>query len=845
MKKVLCLTTALFLGSAASPAASQEQLESEGGFTIGVQQIDIDPNSAKFNEYRDIRDGFQLYDLWFDLIDGPSARFLDFRGSNLLREDQAIDFRFGEFGRWNFEINRREIPRRISNQAVTPYIYRGDGLFVVPAQVPIVEEGVPSLVPPGPAQNNPSMQLNDALIAAWLPDNLRPVELGTQRNRTSALLNLPLLEQINFRLRYSDERRDGFGVTYGPFGDRPPRTHNIQLPEPIDYTTREMGFDAEYGGSAFQANLSYLYSDFDNNVETMRWENIYFTPEPGADFVATVVDTPRNVSTVGQRSLAPDNFAHHVSLAGGVNMPMNGRLAATVAYGWMKQNQTLLPYSFSSLGLDWQDPNKLPRQRADAEMRTTRADLDYTFNPLKRLNLRAFLRYYDLDNRTPTDQWLYVTQDTATTAGGVDYRNHRQNLAYEYDKLNYGLDASQYFAFWRSTLTLGYEREEIDRDFREADTDENIFKASLRTRPANWLALRAGYRYGDRSAGTYNDQITALSYWYTQEQAPTGVGVARDNPSFAFANHPDLRKYDVSDRERNEFDLAASIAALQDLELGAAFGYRKDDFDSGVRPTQPLLDFPNPERLVPGVAETFTLGQQLGLLEQKQQNYSVDAHYAPSSRWSFNLFGNHQRHESDFRGMVFNENRRENLDEVGPAIGNLGRWDDGRYLFDASLDDRTNTFGAGAGFEVIPGRLRLSTNYTLSRGKVDLEYSGYGTPEVLGDPVVGTEIPWGEFQFAFDDPETVRHNQYVFNASLEYQVVQGLIFGFHYLFDRYSLQDWMLEAEGPWVEQVGSEFFLRDTSRDNRWGNRLVTMGTVFGPSYEAHVGSVTMTYRF
>jgi hypothetical protein len=46
---------------------------------------------------------------------------------------------------------------------------------------------------------------------------------------------------------------------------------------------------------------------------------------------------------------------------------------------------------------------------------------------------------------------------------------------------------------------------------------------------------------------------------------------------------------------------------------------------------------------------------------------------------------------------------------------------------------------------------------------------------------------------------------------------------------------------------VGSEFLLRDTSSatSNQWGNRLINLGSYLGPSYEAHFGAVTLTYRF
>jgi hypothetical protein len=69
--------------------------------------------------------------------------------------------------------------------------------------------------------------------------------------------------------------------------------------------------------------------------------------------------------------------------------------------------------------------------------------------------------------------------------------------------------------------------------------------------------------------------------------------------------------------------------------------------------------------------------------------------------------------------------------------------------------------------------------------------------------------------------------------------------GVHYLFNYYRIEDWTQEPFGPWVERVGSEFYLRDSSRDNRWGNRLVFLGSYLAPNYDANVGYLTLTYKF
>jgi MtrB/PioB family decaheme-associated outer membrane protein len=878
MKKTLCLTTAFFLlGSAASQASAQEQVDSSGGFTLGVQQVEINRNSAKFNEYRDIRDGFYLYDFWFDLL--ADREFVMFNGSNLLRDDQSIDFRVGAFGSWSFEVNRNEIPHRLSNKARTPFINQGDGLFTVPSPVglPVTDVGEPAVatsgynLAPTQAQANAGLLTNnDAATAAWLGTHLRPTDLGTQRNKTAGTFRFSPLGGLNLSLSYSDERKDGSKITYGPIGDRPPRTLNVQLPEPIDYVTRELKFAAEYNQAAYQAQFTYLYSDFNNKIETLNWQNIY--ARTGVELADPTYDqwAGHRVATFGQRSLQPDNTYQNAALSLGINLPMASRLAATAAYGLMRQDERLLPYSTSSFGTtSLGAARELPRSRADADIDTMLLKVDYTLNPFDRLNLRAFFRYYDLNNDTPRDQWWYVTSDTvvgneAGTTGNIPSgnptsKNQRVSLAYAYDQMNYGLDTSFNLPFWRTTLGLGYEREEIDRDFREANTDENMYRVSVRARPANWVTIRAKYLFGDREGDGYNNTVTRQSYWYTNNITGTELtGTDLDNPLVSFSNHPDMRKYDVSDRERNQFDLSTNIMPLSGVNLSTSYLYRKDDYGSGVRPVAGLADVPfdtvrNPttDAITNVEKGALTPGDQLGLLETKTQRYAVEAVYAANDRLTLTAFGSRETIEALQRGLEFDENFK--LNPSNAQENELGPWYEARGQWLAETDDKTNTFGIGAGYEIIPGRLRLYSDLTLSRGKVDIDYSGFGTVFVTDQHgVVGEPTP-EEYQFAFRSPATVKHNQYILNASLEYQVVTNLVFGLHYLFDRLKTSDWMEEASGFWVQPVGSEFFLRDTSAtgaalpgaSTQWGNRLVTMGSPLAPSYEAHVASVTMTYRF
>jgi len=840
MKKVYLLASLILLAPVTTQAQEEGRIESTGGMTIGVQQVEVEPDSAKFTEYRDIREGFYFYDLWFDVLDTGSGLFMDFSGENLIRDDQTIHFRLGDYSRrWQLRLDRHEIPHNLSNKAKTPFFNQGDGLFSVPS--PVLDAAIVGI--PNNSANTADMLQNDQDTATWLATHLHNTDLGTQRDKTSATLQYSPLAELKFRLTYSDEQKDGAKITYGPIGNRPPNTLNIQFTEPIDYLTRELKFEAEFNQPTYQALFTYLYSDFEDDLDTLRWQNIWaFDPENPLGYTqASSNGGSQRLATFGQRALAPDNRYQNISLALGVDLPMASRLTATAAYGMMEQEEALLPYSSSDFGSPtaFSSTAALPRQEADAEIDTKLLNVDYTVNPLDRLNLRAFIRYYDLDNDSPQDNWRYITSDAIpdgdAASGLPTFKNQRTNLAYAYDQWNYGLDTSYNLVFWRTTLGLGYEREEIDRDFREANTEENIFTGSARTRPADWLTLQAKYLFGDREGDGYNTFVTAASYWYD----PTST-TNLDNPAGSFTNHPDMRKFDVIDRERNQFDLAATITPLATLDLTASYHFQDDDFDAGVTSTQPLLG--NALAATAADQQAATPGDQLGLLARETQRYALDASYAAFERLTLTAFGSRETIESEQRGLEFNENNKLNPESSGLNSSNeLGAWNRASSQWSAKTDDETDTVGFGAGYEIIPAKLNFIADYVFSRGEVDIAYSGFGTQSAL-DPA---NTLADDHPFAFRNPPTVTHHQYTLNASLEYQWVENLVFGLHYIFDRYEIADWMQEADQPWFEAVGSEYLLRDTSESHQWGNRLVNLGSYLGPTYEAHVGSVTMTFRF
>ncbi|HUP62832.1 MAG TPA: MtrB/PioB family outer membrane beta-barrel protein [Thermoanaerobaculia bacterium] len=807
--------------------ATPEATESDNGTIAEVMTggtLGADEGSSKFNEYRDLDNGLRLFGLRYRGYTPDSGRFIEAVGTNLGLDDQSFKARAGRYGTWSAALEIDSLPHRLTNDAFSPYTDAGDGLFTVPGVVGILTTTADNV-----NFRASDMLENDSRIAAYLNQNLHALpQIGTDNNRMSLQLTYSPVAAIDARLTASRRTREGEKITYGPLGDRPPRTMNVELPEPIDHSETTLQFDLGYANRFFDLNLEIFAPEFSNDIDSMRWQSIYFGPDAdgAADYNNDIIlagnaIVRRAVSTFGQRALPPDNRFTNTTLTFGANTALNGRFTATAAMGRLRQDETLLPYSYSTLTKDWNSTGKLPRLSAEAAIDTFLLDLQYTFAPLRGLRVRPFFRSYNLDNDTPEDQWWYVTQDAASnTTGSATFMNKRINRAYDSDRRNLGVEGT----WQKKSLTLGLtiEQEAIDRGHREADTEETIIRARASYRPLQWLSLRGRAAFGQRDADGYDFRSELSSYWYTSAENGTGT----NNPAFSFTNHPDMRRFDVSDRERSELDLTASATASPTLSFSATWSRRENDFDSDVTPVQPLAGTSF------GAANETTLGIQLGLLSQDTSRFSFDANWNPNDRWGATAFVSLESIDLDQRGTEFSEDLRTTAQT--PRIGTPGQsWVDPANLWRAGNEDETTTFGVGLNYSIIPDRLTLTADYSRSNGTVDIGYSGFGSDQ-----------PLDTIYYAFRSPETVEHVQRIANLAIEYRLPRGFVLGLRYLFDDYDVKDWMQEPQGEWVDVVSNNF-VRDSTRDNRWGNRLPRLVGYLGPSYSANVGFLTLGYSW
>lgn len=795
--------------TAAKPASA-----TGGTITIGVQQVDNNSNSSAFTEYRDLRDGRTPLAFTYRAKAGDGLYF-SMAGADVTRRDQSLGVAAGKPGVWKLNATWDELPHNLSNTAKSPYTSSLPGVLEVPQTMAITFKKLAT-----GSSDAASVVAMDAIAASYIQQYAKPVSLGMDLKNGGFALQVAPLKSVNLELGFSRREKSGSRIGYGPIGDRPPRTLNIQLPEPVDYTTSDFKAAAEIVTPRYQLRGEYLQSQFENGIDVLKWRNVWASAPAGATH-----DTwDRAVAVYGVRPLAPDNTYQSFMLTGGLALPFASRLTASVALGTMEQDGALLPYAYQNNLL----VNKtLPRSTAEGKMATTALSAEYSITPLPQLSVRAFARHYELDNQTPSAQWQYVTQDASSLTGTVSYKNKRVSTAFAWDRQNLGIESTVRAPALKGSVVLAFEREDFGREHLEAEaTTENIVRLAWSGRPAKWISARARVQRGVLDAGEYNWRASNRSYWYGAADLPDN-----DNPQFTFGSHPDLRLYTMADRVRDQADLSVTLTPQPTLSLSARFKTRVEDFESDVRPVQPLLGFTVADN------QARTPGNQLGLLKREQQQLSFDVTYAPNDRLGVNASVGQDVGASDMRSLEYNENNKMNPSTV--STSELGPWTRATSQWTASFNDRSTYLMLGGTYEIVPNKVTLAANFSSARADLDIGYAGFGVTNFDGTPYPANH------QFSFTSPPPVEQTTTVTDVSLAAPLFGRVQAHLGLRNERYTLDDWQQAAGTPQFEAVGSDLLLRDTSRSHQWGNRLLNLGSYLAPGYTATLVYVGLTYAF
>jgi MtrB/PioB family decaheme-associated outer membrane protein len=537
----LIVVTALAILTPVGSAFAQVSLgpvNLEGDVEAGLRLLPDGPSQAnrqKLEEYRDITEGAFLSNLQLRVFTSDERYALEALGSKWGQQDQQFGVGLGRLGLWSLGFSWDQTPHVYSTTARMLETEAARGVFTLPTPRP-------------------------PLTAANFGRRLDDVSVRWDTGKLS--LSLTPTPDLELRADYTRIHKNGDRPIGVPFGG--PGSNLLETLEPIDQTIHDLRLKASIARDRWQLQLGYAWSMFENGHRIVTADNPCFglpaaltAAQPGCG--ADAVGAP----PTGGVSLAPSNQAHTWSAAGGVNLPMNTRISANVAYALRSQNAGFLPQTVNPaivstlLGL--------PARSLDGTVATTLVSLQAVTRPLLPLTLTAKYRYYDYNDMTKELQFSgRVLNDRLVLAENV------KALRPDYTKQNADLDARWRFGSPLAvTVGSGWERWDRNEKVREVPTSDEYFgKVVIDYTPAEWLMAHLTYRPSARRIDDYH----TWAHYTSLHVDPVTTTALTGNQA------PLLRKYDEGERDRHRIDLLLQIVPSEKLAGTITAGWRSDDY---------------------------------------------------------------------------------------------------------------------------------------------------------------------------------------------------------------------------------------------------------------------------
>lgn len=563
----------------AAPAPAAAPSGWTGTFDVGLRANSIDGDEARFERYRDMRNGanvnFQVgrqTDRWVFEAGGRNVGYRD--GSyfatyrnNRLRVNLLFDqlpLNYGYYTRTPWTITEGEtvtmtLPDELQARAQANY-----------------QLGVPSTA---------AAIANGSIYAAAA----NPLDLRSRRDTLGIGVVYDLNENLAAELGVRSHSRTG----NMPFGAGFAFNNAGELAVPLDDRTTDVDAGLQWANDRGMFRVGWEGSWYRNQFHDVLWDNpIRLTDYDQNRTTVTGFDPSGyvngNGAALGRMALAPDNSMQVVSALGMAKLARTTSVNGNVAFIWMNQDDDIIPFTTNSVinnpAVFAQFPGlaQLPRATAEAEVRASNIGLNLRSRPHKLVNLSARYRYSSHDNRTPV--WD-ATQHVRFDGVPEDVPGFATE-PYEITNNKLDLDASL-SVLPRTSVRVGYGYGKLSKTYLVwRDLTDNTLRASVDTIGNEYLTLRAQvertWRRGD------NFQLEAL----------TGAG-----------QQPAQRLYDDAERTRTRGTLMAVFTPLPILDITGSIMAGKDNYD-------------DPQ-------------QQFGLLESTNTGWGIGVSVTPNEVVSF------------------------------------------------------------------------------------------------------------------------------------------------------------------------------------------------------------------
>lgn len=634
--------------------------------------------------------------------DGDSTEYFIVRGTDLGIESRSVYAEYGRQGKFSIFGLFDSVPKYLHDDARTPYIISNDGTLLT--------------LPAGWVASN-----RDIRALTNLNSSLQDINISHQREKAGGGISWRPGENWKFRTSFTRETKQGDRTIAAIFGSSGGNPAGAIVPEPIDYQTDNFDASLSFQGKRGQFALSYNLSNFRDNNDALTFQNPF-----ASSSWAAAASYPGGF---GSLAVPPDNQAHSFTFAGRYLLTNRTSATAHVTYSRMTQDDLFLPFTINP-GLTVTTP--LPRATLDGEINTITANLGIATQVSPDFSYRLSYRYENRDNNTPQDVFIVVPGD-ATNQGTLSGSTARINRPYG-RKQQLAQAEATYRLTNNSKVTVGYEYEQLKRDFTEVEkTKEHKIKGKFQLTPSMRSNAWVGAEYSMRNGSEYIGNLPFLL-----SSSPEHLATFAD-PEEEFENHPLLRKYYIADRDRLKVNGAVNWMPVDDLNFGVNARYSKDEYDKTV----------------------------LGLKQSTIASITGDLSYQPTERVNYHLFYTYDDVDYEQAGLSYRAG-------ATPAV----LFNIAANGWTADTQDRIHTAGAGAQWNIVKDRFNVAVDYYYSHASTDIIFGG------------GTALTFGPAP----DLETRLHS---IETVAEYQVSDQFWFKVRYNYSNYSVTDFSLDGVNP------------------------------------------------
>ena len=763
MLTVTLLLTPVVARAQAPPAAGQPQAPAQGTadspFTgtvdVGGLFTTTDGDEARYERYRDLRDG-----AYTNLT---LSRFTDkymFEGSaqHLGYRDQRYDVSYTR-PKFSFNFDFTGIPLNYSYITRTPYVTNGTTLTLDDNAQRAVQGptnanndgtavGVPC-APGGPPAScsNPGLANQAKANRSIYNDFATEFDLRHTRNVAGFSGVYNATRDVDIDVAFTTTGRKG----EQPWGASFAFNNAVELAKPIDERTNDLDLGLSWGREKGSLRLGYLNSWFMNQNHDLVFDNPSFLTDfnnglapPSGPYDPSGYSNG-NGPAMGRQALAPDNSMHVFSATGVYKLWARTSVNGAAQFTTQNQDDDLIPWTINSVinspAVYAAFPNlaQLPRATAEAKATGVNTLVNFTTRPQNDWGLNVRYRYNKRDVQTPIfDATQYVRFDAA-----VSETDHGHTPQFDNSRRNFDATAS-YTPGRFGTVRFGYGHEQIHRDGRGfADVGENIFRASWDTYSSERVSVRASFDAGWRRGDGFVEASSGSDDTDIPAEGPGGT-------------QPTLRYFDEADRDRTRGSVIVTVMPRDTVDFFVQFSGGKDKY---------LPDNETP-------VATGREDELFGLQDASASSWNVGVSYHPNDRVSAGFSYGYDTYSS------FQKSRNANP-PPDPT------WTDPSRDWTLDNDDKVNNINAFVDLLQLFARTDVRLGYDFNDSDNSFVHGG---PRVASLQTAGQFIPLPSV--------TNSWNRFTLDLQHYFRPKIGVAFG--YWFEKLTIEDFsVIDTDGP------------------------------------------------